>query len=193
MTCLKEAKEKKHQEKKEKKTTTTASARAREGGVNVLEISNSPSAYSRGILRGDLKSAADAIGATADEVNAWLRYQDEVGWRYKSGVFINVLNYRRSLRMWHKVEERLLEERLTRRGRVVGESYSADVRTRERVAALEKKALEDPAMWTLCRERCANCGAAGCECGVKVPPDRQFPRPCRPEECSRFAERGDAP
>lgn len=39
--------------------------------------------------------------------------------------------------------------------------------------------------WTLCRERCANCGANGCKCGAKLPP-MMWERPTAPEECSKY-------
>ena len=41
--------------------------------------------------------------------------------------------------------------------------------------------------WTLCRERCANCGENGCKCGAKLPP-QMWERPTAPEECSKFKE-----
>ena len=44
--------------------------------------------------------------------------------------------------------------------------------------------------WTLCRERCANCGANGCKCGAKLPP-QMLERPIAPEECSKFKEKNN--
>ena len=47
----------------------------------------------------------------------------------------------------------------------------------------EKLKAVDPAMWTLCRERCANCRGTSCAAGVKTPPAaNNHP----PEECPKF-------
>ena len=44
--------------------------------------------------------------------------------------------------------------------------------------------------WTLCRERCANCGENGCKCGAKLPP-QMWERPTAPEECSKLKEKNN--
>ena len=190
MTCLKEREKKKNQKEQEKENQQPH-PRARGRRVSVAsadEIESRPSAYVRGILCHDLMVAANKIGMSAAEVNAWQRYMEEVDWRFTTGTRINFLNFRRSLRMWHRTEERMMLER--------GES--GEVREREarqlntKTAALVRQSKNDPSFWALCRESCANCGEHGCTCGVAIPPDRQLPRPHRPEECPEFDARKEA-
>ena len=185
MNHLKEREKKKNQKEQEKENHHHHPARARE--VFIDRIVDNSTAYARGITRKDLAAAAEKIGASADEVNAWLAFMDEAGWIFKDCDKVNYKNFRRSLRMWHKTEERMKSER--------GESDAVhDRETRQfdtKTAALVKKAKSDSTLWALCRESCANCGKHGCTRGVLVPPDRQLPRPCRPEECPKFTERKD--
>ena len=56
-----------------------------------------------------------------------------------------------------------------------------------RRAVIKKPVVVKDIDWTLCRERCANCGANGCKCGAKLPP-QMWERPTAPEECSKFKE-----
>ena len=187
MTCLKEREKKKNQKEQEKENQQPQPrARGRRMLVSDLnEIESRPSAYVRGILRTDLKDAANKIGMSAAEVKAWQRYMEEVAWRFTTGTCINWCNYRRSMRMWHKTEERMMRER--------GESDA--VREREarqfnaKTASLVRQSKNDPSFWALCRESCANCGGHGCTLGIAIPPDRQVPRPHRPEECPKFEAR----
>ena len=192
MTCLKEREKRKNQ-REEERENQQPQLRAREGRVFVAdlnEIESRPSAYVRGITRIDLKEAANKIRMTAAEVNAWQRYMEEVGWRFSTGTCINWCNFRRSLRMWHKTEDRIRWER--------GGYADADRAKNEKdqkkakVAALMQRAKYDPSFWGLCRESCANCGEHGCALGVAIPPDRQVPRPHPPQECPKFAERKEA-
>ena len=158
-------------------------ARARNGFAAEIRVDSS--AEKNGISRKLLVDAAVKIGSTANEVNAWLAFMDESGWTFKDGSTVNWRNFRRSLRMWHKIEERMKSER--------GKSDAVhDRETRQfdtKTATLVKKAKSDSTLWALCRESCANCGEHGCRRGVLVPPDHQLPRPCRPEECPKFTER----
>ena len=186
MTCLKEREQK--EQEKENQQQPQPRARGRRMLVSDLnEIESRPSAYVRGILRTDLKDAANKIGMSAAEVNAWQRYMEEVAWRFTTGTCINFLNFRRSLRMWHRTEERMRWER--------GGYGDADRERNERdqkkakVAALMQRAKYDQSFWGLCRESCANCGGHGCTLGIAIPPDRQVPRPHRPEECPKFEAR----
>ena len=145
-------------------------------------------AWRRGITLKDLDEAALRIGMSADEVRGWLQYMDETNWTLKEGDKVNVRNFRRSLRMWHKVNGQI-EERLTsRRGTSAErEDERRKEAARQKFDALKTKAAEDPKVWTLCRERCANakeCG--GCEKCHKIPPALIPPRGFPPEECVDF-------
>jgi hypothetical protein len=188
MTCLKEREKRKNQ-REEERENQQPQLRAREGRVFVAdlnEIESRPSAHVRGITRIDLKEAANKTRMSAAEVNAWQRYMEEVGWRFSTGTCINWCNFRRSLRMWHKTEDRLRSER--------GESAAVERQSIQdrKVAKLTLLAKRDPSIWGLCRESCANCGEHGCALGVAIPPDRQVPRPHPPQECPKFAERKEA-
>ena len=152
-------------------------------------------AYRRGILEVDIEECAAAVGMNADEVNGWLLYMESVGWKFTTGGKVNGLNFRRSLRMWHKVNEQI-EERKSRREENRREHRRAQMErederrkeaARQKFDALRAKAEEDPKVWTLCRERCANakeCG--GCEKCHKIPPALIPPRGFPPEECVDF-------
>ena len=78
----------------------------------VDKIVDNSAAYARGITRKALAEAAAKIGATVDEVNAWQAYMDESLWTFKDGSKVNWRNFRRSLRMWHMIEEKMRKERL---------------------------------------------------------------------------------
>ena len=64
------------------------------------------------VLRG-----ADILKMPHDEARAWMRYQDENGWRFGNGNPVTRFNFMRSLRMWHIREEELEEKRAARRER----------------------------------------------------------------------------
>lgn len=185
MLHLKEREKKKNQKEQEKENQQQHRVCARARNDFAAEIHVNSSAENNGISRRLIADAALKIGSTAAEVNAWLVFMDESGWMFKDGSTVNWRNFRRSLRMWHKTEERMQSER--------GEA--AAVHDREarqfntKTAALVKKAKSDSTLWALCRESCANCGEHGCRRGVLIPPNHQLPRPCRPEECPKFTER----
>ena len=190
MKHLKEMKEKKNQKEISKENQQQQHPRAREGEVDINAILMVPSAYNRGITRKDLKATANLVGMSAQEVNEWQKYMVACGWRFTTGVKVNCINFRRSLRMWHMIEEKMRKERME--SAAVDNSSEAAMRLeRSKLATLGMKAKNDPSLWALCRERCENSDTCGCKCGVKVPPDRQLPRPHRPEECPHFKERND--
>ena len=145
----------------------------------------------RGITRKDLKATANLVGMSAQEVNEWQKYMVACGWRFATGVKVNCINFRRSLRMWHKIEDKIREERMAHAA-VDNSSEAAKRLERSKLATLGMKAKNDPSLWALCRERCANSDTCGCKRGVKVPPDRQLPRPHRPEECPYYLARKDS-
>ena len=109
MKHLKEMKEKKNQ-KEISKENQQQPPRMREDFVD--KIVDNSAAYARGITRKALAEAAAKIGATVDEVNAWQAYMDESLWTFKDGSKVNWRNFRRSLRMWHMIEEKMRKERL---------------------------------------------------------------------------------
>ena len=189
MNRLKEREKKKNQKEQERENHHHHH-RAREEGVSLADIKPLQSAWIQGITPRDLKTVADKIGMTAAEVNAWQEFMEISRWRFKSGNCVNWCNFGRSLRMWHKIENRMRWER--------GGYNDADRAQNEKdqkkakVAALMQRAKYDPEFWALCRETCANCGEHGCRRGVLVPPNHQLPRPCRPEECPKFTERKEA-
>lgn len=194
MKQLKEKNEKKNQKEIRKENQPPPHPRAREEGIVLVsdpyEIEFRPSTFAHGILRNDLMNAANKIGMSAAEVNAWQHYMEEVDWRFTTGGRINYSNFRRSLRMWHKTEEKIREERM-QNAAVDNSSEAAKRLEKSKLATLGIKAKNDPSLWALCRERCENSDTCGCKCGIKVPPDRQLPRPHRPEECPHFMERSD--
>lgn len=182
MSLLKEKREEKRTRKEEIRENPQPQPRARELPVDGVEIHRG--AYDRGITRYDIEVAAERIEMPAVEVNAWQDYMDEVGWTFADGLPVNGRNYRRSLRMWHRMEGEIAARRRPR-GRLADE-----VDTLKRRKEAERKRLEEaaanPGAWELCEERCANYVAGfGCKCKVRIPPALQ-PRPIPPEECPLF-------
>lgn len=181
MNSLREKNEEKKQEKLRKENQLLQQQpRARESVDNNRGGVESMAAWAHGITRKDLKEAADKIGMTAREVNQWIRYMEQVGWTFASGHPVNGCNFRRPLRMWHKIELKIREEKQLL---ALADEYN---RQAKKNAALREQANSDPSMWVLCRERCKNAAECGCRRGVAVPPDRRQPRPFAPEECEHF-------
>ena len=142
-------------------------------------------AWERGILRRELEAAAENIGMSASEVNDWLEYMENIGWRMSNGHPVNGLNFRRPLRMWHKVQERI-DEREERR-RQNRREHRAKQEEAERLRRMQKAAAK-PESWALCRERCAFAEACGCAKKHTIPPQLR-PHLIPPEECADFAAR----
>ena len=140
-------------------------------------------AWQRGILLKDLESAAKTIGMREDEVSGWLQYMEEVGWKLTTGQFVHYNNFRRSLRMWHKIQQRI-DERMVR-----SREDRAEARRKKETASQQKKMEKiaaSPHAWELCKERCANFIDGKCRCGVVCPPAWQLPRSRPPEDCEYF-------
>ena len=188
MKHLKEMKEKKNQKETSKENPPPPHPRAREGEVDINAILMVPSAYNRGITRKDLKATANLVGMSAQEVNEWQKYMVACGWRFTTGVKVNCINFRRSLRMWHRMEDIIRAERMGRTA-VDIRNEAVERQEKSKLKGLAQLAKVNPSLWALCRERCANSDTCGCKCGIKVPPDLQLPRPHRPEECPHFMER----
>ena len=142
----------------------------------------------RGITRKDLKATANLVGMSAQEVNEWQKYMVACGWRFATGVKVNCINFRRSLRMWHMIEEKMRKER-TEHAAVDIRNEAVERQEKSKLKGLAQLAKVNPSLWALCRERCENSDTCGCKRGVTIPPDRQLPRPHRPEECPHFTER----
>ena len=140
-------------------------------------------AWDRGIIRQDLMQAAVKIGMTDAELEAWLKYMSEVGWRFTTGGFVNGRNFRRSLRMWHKMEA-IINERGSSRREAKAEQKRREAEEAEKQRL--KSAAMDPGSWELCKERCAFAKEPmGCACKMKIPPSA-FARPIPPQECPNF-------
>ena len=200
MTLLKEkAKRKEAKEKVKRKPTTTTTACARgevvdksvDKSVRLEDIDYSAGAFALGIICSDLKFSAEKMGMTAEEVNAWLKYMDEVDWTFTTGDKVNYRNFRRSLRMWHKTEETIRAERKAAIEVREGCPLPSKDLAAKKMVEIAEQAKTDPSMWALCRERCANACECGCRRGFRIPPDRHLPRPYTPEECPKFKKGGE--
>ncbi|MBR1920666.1 MAG: hypothetical protein IJ829_01525 [Kiritimatiellae bacterium] len=184
MDQLKEKEEKRS--KREVKENLLLQRRAREAGFRYADFGPRcqfalDQLWGRGILNNDIWRTAGKLGMTKREVADWLLYLDDTGYVLGDGRPLTRLNFRRPMRMWHKVAVREGET-----GEAEAERSAAEPSPkRSRALALAEK----PESWALCRERCkwAREGA-GCAKGVKVPPDHAE-RPIPPEECPCFAER----
>ena len=189
MNELKEKNERKNQ-RKTRKENQQQQPRAREE-VKASDIESRPSAHVRGITRKDLAEAANIIHMPASEVNEWQHYMRECGWRFKTGACVNWLNFRRSLRMWHKVEEQIRIEDREIGGIRPNAADLAEKQRHDKVDELIRKARTDASLWALCKERCwnANKNGIGCLCGIEIPPDRDPERPIPPEQCYSFLSR----
>ena len=145
-------------------------------------------AWERGILRRELEATAEKIGMSAAEVNDWLEYMDDNGWTLRDGVRVNGRNFRRPLRMWHKVQGQIDERKARRRQN--RREHRAKQEEAERLRRLQKAAAK-PEAWLLCHERCKyglTCGACGSVSRYVLPPQLRV-HPIPPEECGGFMPR----
>ena len=142
-------------------------------------------AWERGILVSDLHAAAERIGMSAAEVGDWLEYMDDNGWTLRDGVRVNGRNFRRPLRMWHKVQEQI-DKREAKRSQNRREHRIKQAEA-ERLRLLQKAAAK-PGAWQLCHERCAF--AKKCGCGLEkpylIPPQLRAHR-IAPEDCKGYS------
>ena len=154
---------------------------------------------------GDVYAAAYRIdGMTIDEACDWIDYMQEVDWVFANGQDVNGKNFRRSLRMWHRVDARVKAARAAEALMVskrhkratfggVGADYEEIERIKAKVAAEKKaKAMAEDGAWTLCEERCAEFRAEGCvRCRHWSVPPQLRERPVPPEECIHFKAKGE--
>ena len=191
MNLAKEKEENERSKGKEVKKISSSSSRAR-GCLDRTLCGIGSKCWNLGITPLMLVEAADKIGMDDDEVNDWLKYMDEVGWTFGTGSAVTARNFRRPLRMWHKMQCRVEASQSRGMGRI--DQLREDGLKRQRQAAQSRResASVKPESWELCRERCAmynggddaRCGF--CRAGFRTPPQLRE-RPCPPEECARFA------
>jgi hypothetical protein len=190
MNELKEKNERKNQ-RKTRKENQQQQPRARE--VKQVAVEFNPNAWDRGITCTALKETAEKMGMPIEEVNDWQRYMDITGWVFGSGSRVHGGNFRRSLRMWHKVAERIKKEEGEGSGIRPNAADLAEKQRHDKVVELIRKARTDASLWALCKERCwnVNKNGVGCCCGVEIPPDRDPERPLPPEQCYMFLGKGE--
>lgn len=141
------------------------------------------SAWSHGFTTRLLVESAKRIGMSRLEVEAWLKFMDEVDWTFTNGHPVSSINFRRSMRMWHVVEAEKHQKR-----RCVDSQQKNDYdQQREKQMAERIAKAKDPAEWELCAERCANCDGSGCP-RFSIPPQLRE-RAIPPEECVGFIRR----
>ena len=141
--------------------------------------------------------AAERIGMTIEEVNCWMDFMDEVGWRFKDGTQVTKNTFARSLRMWHKVQPKIVAETISRLHKTqrlaqMGCDFEEMERIKKSIAEKKlKAALSEPNAWELCDERCANFCADGCpKCKHWSIPPQLRERPIPPEQCLHFKAKG---
>lgn len=166
-------KEEERRSKKEEESPTTTTARVRE------EV---------------LREAARRIGMTDAEVRGWVGYMEEVGWAFANGKPVDECNFRRSLRMWHVVEQSKAYAappggRASSRAEEVRRLAEAGEARRVAQEEASRRALaREASAWVLCAERCAHCAGVLCARGMAIPPQLRA-RPVPPEECPRFTRK----
>lgn len=140
--------------------------------------------------------AAERIGMTIEEVNCWMDFMDEVGWRFKDGSEVTKKTFARSLRMWHKVQPAIVARAISlihkRQSRTpMGCDYEEMERIKKSIAEKKlKAALSEPNAWELCDERCAEFCAERCpECKHWSIPPQLRERPIPPEQCPHFVRK----
>ena len=193
MTHLKEneekrsRKEEREKQQQQQRLATPSSVCPVDNSVDNPQLSAAwQHAWQRGILEADLAKCAALVGMSAAEVNDWLLYMESVDWKFSTGGKVTWRNFRRSLRMWHKIQERIDEKKSRREeNRRVHREQRCDEEAKRKREAL----AANPKSWILCQERCANyIPGQGCKCGVTIPPAHQAHQ-IPPEECEGFVPR----
>ena len=144
----------------------------------------------------EVYDAAERNDMSIEEVNCWMDFMDEVGWRFKDGTEVEKNTFARSLRMWHKVQPGIEAKAISwfhkrQRRAPMGEDYEEMERIKKQRE--EKKlnaALSAPNAWELCDERCAKFNPDGCpKCRHWSIPPQLRERPIPPEQCPHFARK----
>ena len=114
-------------------------------------------------------------------VRHWFKLMDQRGWRTKEGKLVGPKNWSYHLGAYYSHAS--ADER---------DAAQSAAQAAQRLAALSAQPLRPMTyQWTLCRERCDNCGPNGCTRGIKVPPDED----CHsepPESCPLFTQKDSA-
>ena len=88
--------------------------------------------------------AAAVMSMTPKQANDWVRYMDEVGWCFTNGNDVTSKNFRRSLRMWMKMSEKI-EKRASRiRKRNCADAVDYEALAKERAEAKRREKAKDP-------------------------------------------------
>jgi len=95
---------------------------------------------------------ADVLGMSHDEARAWMRYQDQNGWRYPSGRPVTQYSFMRSLRMWHIREADIRERQAIRLERAAARK-EREAERKEREAARKEREQERAERMAQRRER----------------------------------------
>ena len=174
----------------EENATTTTRARARLFGVDAYMARRL--LMNANLLVIDAVAASKRIkGMTQDEVVGWIEYMDSVDYRFTDGKKVNRRNFRRSMRMYHMVENQLRsKQEAEARKAKENERVDYEALAKERAEAKRREKAKDPREWEMCKERCANCLEGGGCPAFRVPPQlREWP--LNAEECPGFARRDD--
>ncbi len=121
---------------------------------------------------GTVVAVAQQIGVKPWYARWWWRTMERSGWTTSHGERVMNLNWRPKLLAWWRRQDK----------KELDAAWDEEER---RVASLKPVIKADD--WTLCRERCANCGPNGCLRGIAIPPDRRRDDPRPPSDCPRFA------
>lgn len=177
-------KEIKERSKENRENTATAAARVREGG-KFSPTTRFP--VKGGLTARHVYDAAAKMKMSRIEADAWIDFMHEVEWTLNDGVDVTSRNFRRSLRMWHRIEANCPWKR-DRRGNMAEAQEEGRERQQRAKASRRAEAARQESAWALCAERCAKFQPGKgfkCLCGHALPPDLRE-RPCPPEECDGF-------
>ena len=180
MNGLKEETEERSKEERQEKQQQQRSRASMIGGPH--------GAWKMGIVY----DAAWQMGLSPLVANKWVDYMDEVGWTQTDDVQITERHFRRSLRMFGRMEQKIAEREARRLARMNGKrrdgspDYEAiDARKRAIDAKRREEASKADGAWDLCAERCANC-MGGKHCPFFATPPQLREWPLAPEQCSKF-------
>ena len=145
MNLAKENEEKERSKGKEvKETHHHHHARASGDCLDRTLCGTGTKCWNIGITPHVLTAAAEQIGMSFAEVNDWLKYMNDVNWTFGSGAKISWRNFRRSLRMWHVVENHKRYRHKTSNGNQRGkiDQLREDGLKRQRQAAQIRRVSE---------------------------------------------------
>ena len=149
-------------------------------------------AWKLGFTARQLEASAKRLGMSDGELDGWLEFMNQVDWKFANGNAVTPNNYLRSLRMWHKTEEKKWW-RKPGYYNCQGENREEMERIKKQCAEEKlKKAMESESAWELCEERCAEFDAKRCpKCKHWSVPPQLRERPIPPEQCLHFKPKGE--